>query len=151
MKTSQYTHSFEIAYPIAKLFPLFSPEGEKSWVPDWDYINLMGNTALSEDYIFITTSHDHAQADAIWIVSDYQPEKYFIKFYKIEPENKIGTITIACFEVDSVITKTQVSYKYMAISPTGEKFLTNYSESDYTNFIAQWKILLEKYLNITNP
>jgi len=41
-----------MACSIGKLFPLFSPEGEKYWVPDWDYVNLMGTTELSEDYVF---------------------------------------------------------------------------------------------------
>ena len=51
--------------PIAELFPLFSPEGEKLWVPGWDYENIMGTTALSEDYVFLTKIHDHATRDAI--------------------------------------------------------------------------------------
>jgi len=41
-----------MAYPIEELFPLFSPEGETYWVPDWDYENVMGTTELSEDYVF---------------------------------------------------------------------------------------------------
>lgn len=31
MKTIRHTKTFEMPLPIAELFPLFSPEGEKYW------------------------------------------------------------------------------------------------------------------------
>ena len=39
MRTVQHTKSLEIAKTIEELFPMFTPEGEKLWVPDWDYEN----------------------------------------------------------------------------------------------------------------
>ncbi len=36
MKSISHTKAFEMALPVAELFPLFSPEGEKYWVPGWD-------------------------------------------------------------------------------------------------------------------
>lgn len=42
MKTISHTKSFEMPHPIAELFPLLSPEGEKYWVPGWDYENAYG-------------------------------------------------------------------------------------------------------------
>lgn len=68
MKSIIHTKSFKMNVPVADLFPLFSPEGEKQWVPGWDYENVMGHTELSEDYVFLTKTHDHGTADAIWIV-----------------------------------------------------------------------------------
>jgi len=60
MKSVKHTAGFEISQPAADLFPLFSPEGETLWVPEWDYENIMGTTDLHEDYIFLTKAHDHA-------------------------------------------------------------------------------------------
>ena len=37
----KHTVHFEIEQPIEELFPLFSAEGEKLWVPGWDYENIM--------------------------------------------------------------------------------------------------------------
>lgn len=84
MESATYTKSFELDAPIVDLFPLFSPEGEKRWVPGWDYKNIMGTTDLSEDYVFLTKNHDHGATDAIWIVKLYEPESYLVQFYKIE-------------------------------------------------------------------
>jgi hypothetical protein len=146
MKSISRTASFEIAHAVGKLFPLFSPEGEKQWVPGWDYKNVMGTTDLSEDYIFLTKTHDHHTTDAIWIVKKYDPQSHFVQFYKIQPEDKIGVVTVKCFEIEAKRTKIQVTYEYKALSTTGEKFIDAFSESVYAEFIAEWQRLLSNHL-----
>ena len=63
MKSVSHTQTVEMGQRIARLCPLFSPEGEKLWVPGWDYDNVMGTTELSEDDVLLTKSHDHAATD----------------------------------------------------------------------------------------
>lgn len=145
MKSISHTKAFEMAIPIAALFQLFSPEGEKQWVPGWDYENVMGTTELSEDYVFLTKTHDHRTTDAIWIVKKYDPKSHFVQFYKIEPEDKIGVVTVQCTELEAERTKVQITYKYIALSATGERFVSEFSESAYEEFIGQWQTLLSNY------
>jgi len=145
MKSISHTKAFEMLLPIGELFPLFSPEGEKHWVPGWNYENVMGTTDLSEDYVFLTKTHDHGTTDAIWIVKKYNPGSYFVQYYKIEPEEKIGVVTVKCTELGAAKTKVQVTYKYIALSRTGEKFVSEFSKTSYGEFIGEWQILLLKY------
>jgi hypothetical protein len=145
MKSVTHTREFEIPVSAAKLFPLFSPEGEKYWMPDWDYENVMGTTELSEDYVFLTKTHDHGTKDAIWIVKRYNPEEYFVEYYKIEPEEKIGVVTVECKELEPGRTQVQVTYKYMAFSASGENFVSEFDENTYDAFINEWQILLLNY------
>lgn len=145
MKSISHTKAFEIACSIADLFPLFSPEGEKCWVPGWDYENVMGTTELSEDYVFLTRTHDHGTTDAIWIVKRYDPKSHFIQFYKIEPEDKIGVVAVKCTDLGAEITEVQVTYKYMALSETGERFVSEFSESAYEEFIGEWQASIRRY------
>jgi hypothetical protein len=145
MKSISHTKTFEMTIPIAELFPLFSPEGERHWVPGWDYKNVMGTTELSEDYVFLTKTHDHRTTGAIWIVKKYDPRSHFVQFYKIEPEDKIGVVTVKCFELETNKTKVQVTYEYIALSATGEKFISEFSESAYEEFISEWQTLLSNY------
>jgi len=124
---------------------LFSPEGEKYWVPGWDYEKVMGTAELSEDYVFLTKAHDHGTTDAIWIVKKYDPESHFVQFYKIEPEDKIGVVTVKCAELEAERTKVQVTYKYIALSATGEMFVSDFSERAYEEFIGEWQTWLSNY------
>ncbi len=145
MKSISHTKAFEMTIPIAELFPLFSPEGEKYWVPGWDYENVMGTTELSEDYVFFTKTHDHGTTDAIWIVKKYDPKSHFVQFYKIEPKYKIGVVTVKCTKLETERTKVLVTYKYIALSATGEKFIAEFSEIAYEKFIGEWQTLLSNY------
>ena len=131
--------------PIAEIFPLFSPEGEKHWVPGWDYKNVMGTTELSDDYVFLTKTHDHGTSDAIWIVKKYDPKLHFVQFYKIEPGEKIGVVTVKCTELEASKTMIRVRYKYLALSKGGEEFITVFNESTYEEFINEWQKLLTNY------
>lgn len=148
MESISHTKFFEIPVPVADLFPLFSPEGEKLWVPDWDYQNVMGTTALSEDYIFLTETHDHNAQKAIWIVKRYEPHLHFVQFYRVEPEEKVGVVTVVCTELEAARTKVQVTYKYIPLSATGEKFVAGFSEDVYEAFIYEWETLLLKYFEL---
>jgi hypothetical protein len=145
MKSISHTKTFKMDYPISELFPLFSPEGERYWVPGWDYENVTGKTELSEDYVFLTKTHDHGTADAIWIVKKYDPESHFVQFYKIEPKDKVGIVTVKCTELESSKTNIQVTYKYIALSTAGEKFIAEFNESAYEEFISEWQKLLKHF------
>lgn len=145
MKSVNHTTSFELSQSIKDLFPLFSPEGEKYWIPGWDYENVMGTTELSVDYVFLAGSHDHNSSKVIWIVNQYDKENHMVQFYKIEPDNKIGVVTVKCTELGPERTKTQVTYKYMALTAKGERFIAEFNSCAYEEFIGEWHTLLTEY------
>lgn len=141
----KHTASFQITQPIDILFPLFSAEGEKLWVPGWDYENIMGSNELHEDYVFLTKSHDHASTNAIWVVKKYDPENYYIQFYKVESEDKIGVIEVNCTQLNEATTKVQVTYEYIGLSDKGNQFIKEFTSSEYKSFISEWEKLLMSY------
>ena len=145
MKSISHTESFNIAVPIGDLFPLFSPEGEKLWVPDWDYKDVMGTIVLFEDYVFVTQTHDHAAAEAVWIVKTYDPASHYVQFYKVEPGEKVGVIGVRCKQLDSGRTNVEITYKYIALSASGEKFIAGFTDEVYKAFIGEWQLLLSNY------
>jgi len=147
MNRVRHIDEFQIDQPIDVLFPLFSAEGEKYWVPGWDYKNIMGTTELREDYVFVTENHDHAASDAIWLVKRYDPDSYHIEFYKVEPEEKVGIITVKCDVISQSKTNVSVTYDYIALSEKGTEFITSFTKEEYKKFIGEWKQLLEKYFH----
>ena len=145
MSSVKHTEVFEVDLPIEHTFPLFSPEGEKAWVPGWDYENVMATTQLCEDYVFLTQTHDHATADAVWIVKRYEPEKYLVEFYKIEPADKLGVVVVKCRDLGSDKAEVCITYKYIALSERGERFIATFTKDVYADFIGKWKSLLLRY------
>ena len=150
MSIIKHTAGFQIYQPIDILFPLFSAEGEKLWVPSWDYENIMGYSDLHEDYIFLTKNHDHASTDAIWLVKKYKPESHFVQFYKVEPEDKVGIITVQCTKMNESLTQVDVSYEYIGLSKKGDQFIENFTSTEYEAFIAEWNSLFVSYFESNN-
>ena len=149
MQTIEHTQSFDLPYPIDTLFPLFSPEGEKLWVPGWDYVNIAHAHPLRENGIFLTRTHDHAGSDAIWLVKTFEPNQYLVQFYKIEPNQKVGLITVACAHLPEsdrpMRTRTSVTYQYTTLSEDGTAFINGFDETAYAVFINEWRDLLIQY------
>jgi hypothetical protein len=145
MDSIKHTTGFDIAQPVDQVFPLFSPEGEKLWVPGWDYENIMGTADLFEDYVFLTKSHDHGTTEAIWLTKRYDPESYLVQFYKIEPGDKVGIVTVQCSEKDSQKTHVEVAYEYIGLSEKGRNFIKSFTSEAYEAFIGEWKNLLADY------
>ena len=145
MSSIKHAEKFRLEQPVDVLFPLFSAEGEKYWVPGWDYENIMGSTDLHEDYVFLTRTPDHASTGAIWLVKRYDPESYFVQFYKVEPEDKVGVITVQCTEVKKCLTEVEVTYQYIGLSEKGDQFIQEFTSADYKEFIGEWSRLLSAY------
>lgn len=145
MSRIKHTANFTIDQPVEILFPLFSAEGEKLWVPGWDYENIMGSKDLHEDYIFLTKTHDHASIEAIWLVKRYEPESHLVQFYKVEPGDKTGIIEVKCSRLEENLTQVEVSYEYIGLGPKGNKFVEGFTSSEYIEFIGEWKNLLVSY------
>jgi hypothetical protein len=147
MSQAKHAESFLISQPAEVLFPLFSAEGEKHWVPGWDYISISGGSDLHEDYVFLTQNHDHAAGNAIWIVKRHEPDSYFVEFYKIEPDEKVGIISVKCNSISDSETNVSVAYEYIALSEEGREFIAKFSSQVFKKFIGEWKQLLEEYFD----
>jgi len=139
--------SFKMHQPADVLFPLFSAEGEKLWVPGWDYKNISGSEGMHEDFIFLTQSHGGSAQDIIWLVKSYDPEKYYVQFYRVEPEDKVGLVTVRCIEIEENVTDVEVTYEYTALSEPGEKFIAHFTAEHYQEFISSWKTHLLHYFH----
>lgn len=146
MSTISRTHSFEIDLSMSDVFSLFTPEGEKEWVPGWDYENVMGNTQLSEDDVFVTGSHDFAVDRAVWIVKRHDPTAHLVQYYRVEPNEKVGTVTVECDESGEGRTRVTVTYKWTALTEAGEEFVASYDEDIHAEFIEEWRELLLAYI-----
>jgi len=140
-----HSEEFFLERDIASVFPLFSPEGEKLWAPGWDYTNLLGSKDLQRDDVFLTDAHDHRSTRAIWIVSDYDPVKHYVSYYKVEPGEKVGKLVVECFQQTDTSTLVRVTYRYTGLSDSGNQFISGFTKEVYKEFIGEWRLLLLRY------
>lgn len=155
MSSIRYQTRFRINQPVDELFPLFSAEGEKHWVPGWDYENVMGSTDIHEDYIFLTSGHHgsghhHSSAKQIWLVKRYEPSIYFIQFYRVEPVHRVVIISVRCEPLTAASTEVDVGYEFVGLSKEGDDFINGYTSEEFEASIHKWSVWLVDYFD-ANP
>ena len=131
------THTIEIRGRREKIFPLFSPLGEKDWVPDWDpTFHYPRSGELVEGGVF-TTSREGEQ-DTIWVVMEFEPLEFRVKFARVTPGSRVAVVEVRCEEAAEEATRAQVSYTFTALSEEGNTYLAEFNEAYYRDYIESW-------------
>lgn len=145
MKTIKLRTNFQINQSADALFPLFSPENEKLWMPGYDYENVMGSTDLHEDYIFLAAGHNPWATKEIWLVKRLEPSSHFIQCYKVVPYDTITVVTIECKPITETTTEVEISNEFFGLSEKGDEFVKGRTAEAFTAFMEKWKEWLEGY------
>jgi hypothetical protein len=141
------TQTIKIEGPIEIVFPLFTPEGEKKWADGWDFKLIYPEDGkIGDGYLFSTGSHDHKEAGALWIINRYNPKKYQISYYRIEPHIKIGAIEINCKTTKKNMTAVTVTYAYTGLSKKGNLFIDGFNQDGYREYIQSWATAINHFL-----
>jgi hypothetical protein len=141
------SHTIYLNAEPGTVFSLFTPEEEKKWAPGWEYTPLFppdGN--IEKNLMFLTTTHDHLKVPAIWIVCNYKPLSYSVEYLRIEPDNKIGKIEIACDDAGEGKTAASVTYTYTSLGEEGNSFLETFTIEFYANYLSFWEKAINHYL-----
>jgi hypothetical protein len=145
------SHTIIVNEEPAKVFSLFTPEEEKKWAPGWDYRSLYPqNGEIEDNMMFLTTAHDHAEEQAIWIVCNYKPLSYCVDYLRIEPDIKIGKIEIVCDDAGDDKTSACVTYTYTSLSEEGNMFLESFTEDHFVQYLSYWEKAINHYLKTGN-
>ena len=79
------------------------------------------------------------------ITIEYEPDNYFVQFYRVEPEDKVGIVTVQCKPLAENLTEVEVAYEYIGLSKKGNDFVEHYSAEAHEEFISHWPKLLTHY------
>lgn len=127
-----------------KVFPLLCPVREKDWVNGWDPELVITESGFAEkDSIFVTK---HGDEQNYWIITRYDPVIYEIEMHIINPDITVGKLEIKLHKDEDEKTKADVSYTFTSLGPEGNKFITNYTEEKYINFMQTWEKEINHYL-----
>ena len=107
--------------------------------------------ACEQDCIFITQPEMPSEPEnSIWVVTKYDLANWALEMYKVAPEHTISTlqISLVCDSDDS--TTAHISYEITAIGAAGDKFLEEFTEDWYKDFMVEWEKAMNHYLDTGN-
>lgn len=129
--------SFRLDAPLAKVFPLFTAEGERSWAPGWNPIMLSG--AQERGSAFATLSQ--AGVETTWIVTDYRPAEGRASYARLAHGSNIGLVDVSCVE-SAGGTEVTVRYTLTGLNDEGRAFVREFLEPErYAGMIEDWRAL----------
>lgn len=140
----KHTYTQTLAGPPEAVFPLLCPVREAEWVSGWDPRFVISNSGVAElDCTFVMPDQPH---DAVWVVTQWNPQVHYIEFVKVMPEVAVGRIEIRLRPGLANQTLAEVSYAYTALSEAGERLVENFTETHYTIFMQEWELELNHFL-----
>ncbi len=137
-------HTIELRGPREEIFPLFSPLGEKQWVPGWDPTMHYPPTGESTEGAVFTTSQG-GEPDTIWSIVEYEPRDFRVKYLRVTPGSRVAVVEVQCDAAPEGTTRVRVAYTFTALSEEGNKYLADFTEPYYRDYIESWRAAIERY------
>ena len=128
--------SFRLEAPLARVMPLFTAEGERSWAPGWEPVILSG--AVERGSAFVTRAH--SGIETTWIVADYRPAEGKVSYARLAQGSNIGLVDVVCTEAEGA-TVVSVRYTLTGVSEQGREFVREFLEPEhYSRMIEEWRV-----------
>ena len=132
-----------VALPRAEAVGLFTPEGERAWVPDWDPTYPGGEASEETGTVFL--SHVGG-VETIWIILGIDRESGETSFARITPGHHAGTVRVHCRADGDDATIATVSYDISILPGARSDAIDAYAPEGFAEMLDQWRVFIDLYL-----
>lgn len=130
--------------PIEDVFPLFSPQGEKLWVPDWNPLLLHPpDTDWTEGLIFLT---EEEMGEAVWVVTRLDHLAHRVEYCRVEPGRYVARIGVSCTAISDRLTEAATTYEFIGLSEAGNAEIAAMTREGYSQKMMRWSKWINEYL-----
>jgi len=141
------TRSGRLAFdaPVAVVFPLFTPLGEKHWAKGWDpEILYPREREVAEGMVFRTLEGE--SVEHLWTVTRYEPKNYVIAYNVVAPGVMVRRIEVRCRAAGANRTEVMMNDSYVGLSEEGNSVVEGLTESAYAGKMKHWQEAIGGYL-----
>jgi hypothetical protein len=125
--------SFHLDAPPARVFPLFTAEGERAWAPGWEPQLLSGEAERGSAFRTV-----NGNRPTTWIVTDYRPAEGRVSYARLAQDSNIGLVDVVCTPAAGG-TEVSVRYTLTGLNPEGEAFVRDFLDGGhYARMIEEW-------------
>lgn len=141
----EVSHRIIVRAGARETLELFTPEGERAWVPDWEPRFLHpedGRTVRGG--VFVSREPDGDET--VWMVAEYDPRSARARYARITPGRRAAHVSIECEPVDRGTTRVTVSYELTSLSPAGDAEVSEWTEEWFAAHIDEWARRINDHL-----
>jgi hypothetical protein len=138
------TGSFDLPCSADTAFPLFSPEGERDWVKDWDPRPIFPDRIeFRRDTVFREGDGDE---EAVWTILDADLQTHRAEYVRLAPASHSAHIVVTIEPLGPERSHVVVSYTVTAFGEHAPALLEAFSESAYAQKMRNWQRQITEYL-----
>jgi hypothetical protein len=140
------THSFGLPVPAGRAFDLFTPLGEREWVPGWNPVFLHPpDGRLERGGAFLT---DPASDDGrtLWVVTHVDRARLEVSYARVTPASRIGLVDVRVTAASGQECVVEVAYTFTAVSEAGNAYLDSFTDEHFRGYIESWRELILAHL-----
>jgi hypothetical protein len=138
------TGGFELSCSADNAFPLFSPEGERLWIKEWDPRPIYpGTIEFKPDVVF---RQGKGAEDAVWTVVDIDWETHRAEYVRTAPLSHTAHIVVRIDAIAAERCHVTVRYVVTAFAEYSCSLLEAFSEDAYDAKMRNWGKLIGEYL-----
>jgi len=138
------TGTFELPCNAETAFPLFSPEGEKHWVPGWDPYPVFPDTiAFVRDTVF---REGKGNEEALWTIVEADLRAHRAEYVRVAHASHTAHIIVEVEPLGPERSKVKVSYTVTTFGKHSGPLLENFSEQVYAAKMQNWQRWITGFL-----
>lgn len=132
-----------VAAPPEEAMALFTPEGEKLWVPDWlpTYLH-PADGEFARGLVWTTT---HGGETTLWTVARFEEAGREVEYLRVTPGSRMGGVEVRCDGFEDGVTRVEVRYVLTGLSPAGNIELEEL-DAGYDAMLEEWEELIAAHL-----
>ena len=131
---------------IEKVFPLFTPLGEKKWVPGWNPCIIYPEPhRLEEGLIFQTPGKFPGESFYTWVLQIYDTQAYLAKYMVFTPD-RVWFIEVQCNQKAVSKTLATITYTFTSLTSLGKSLNEKALEMMFEKNLSDWEKALNHYL-----
>ena len=134
--------TFTLGPPPDATFELFSPLGEKRWVPGWDPELIHPPGVDWERGLIFRTREE--RGEAIWVVTALDRARHEVEYHRVEAGRYVARVAVRCSASAGGGTDVQVTYTFVGLSDVGNQDIAAMSQQAYEEKLGRWKGWIEE-------
>lgn len=139
--------AFELECSADTAFPLFSPEGERAWIKQWNPRPVFpGTIAFQPDTVF---RQGDGVEQALWTIVDVDWDMHRAEYVRVAPASHTAHIIVELDAHSGQRCRVRVSYALTVFGEDAASLLESFSEIAYTERMQNWQRWISEYLQET--
>jgi hypothetical protein len=135
--TCRLTGRLTVPLPPDRAFGLFTPLGERDWVPGWEPHFPADADDTAPGTVFETHASGESEREhTTWVVVDRVPGRR-IAYARVTPHQTAGTVTVTLDDADGQ-SEVTVTYALTALTEAADDGLHAFREG-YAAYLASWQ------------